>query len=67
MLTIKKLKCGAYRVSHLFTEYSDTCYPDIKSALNLCRLRQDKCKGCELEHEQLVVIHLPFTNWWLVW
>ena len=39
MLTIRKLECGAYRVHHMFTNYSDQMYETLNKALDLCRLR----------------------------
>ena len=39
MLTIRKLECGAYRVHHLLTNYSDLMYETLNKALDLCRLR----------------------------
>lgn len=63
MLAIRKLECGAYRVKHMFAEYSNICYPTLNNALDLCRLRCHKT----LEENNLKVIKVPFVGLWLVW
>ena len=63
MLTIRKLECGAYKVHHMFTNYSDRMYEEFNQALDLCRLRI--CTT--LKENKIKVIKVPFIGLWLVW
>jgi hypothetical protein len=66
MITIKKLKCGAFRVVHHLSGYNTICYPKLKDALDLCRLRLGKCKEHETDKEPLTIIKVPFINFWII-
>lgn len=63
MLTIRKLECGAYRVHHMFTNYSDQMYETLNKAIDICRLR---C-NTTLKENNIKVIKVPFIGLWLVW
>lgn len=63
MLTIRKLKCGMYRVHHMFAEYSDQMYDTLNKALDFCRLR---C-NTNLQENKIKVIKVPLIGLWLLW
>ena len=67
MIKITKIECGAYKVTHLFDNYSPVMYATLYEALNLCRLRLNKCRKHETDKDPLIIIKVPFVNLWLVW
>ena len=65
MIMIIKYEHNLYNVRCICSE-TVVSYETLDMALNLCRIRLDKCRASEFDPEPLSILKVPFIKTWIV-